>query len=194
MRALLADVTLTIGPDRAYVKLDGRAIGQAPIGHYLIPAGRHVIDVSADGYTSQTKELMVTAGVPLSITMALAIVPRTGRVRVQVSPAGASVKLDKVVYPPPIDVELPLGGHTLEAWATGYQVHREEILIAAGQTREVYVSLRKPPIYKRAALWVPLVVGLVVVGGVAAGLGVYYGTRDDRITGTLAPGQATVGR
>lgn len=194
MRALLADVTLTISPEGATVKLDGRTVGRAPIGHYLIAAGRHVLEVSADGYTAQTKEMMITAGVPLAITMELKVIPKTGRVRVTASPTGASVKVDGVVYAPPIELELPLGGHTLEVWATGYQVHREELLVAAGQTREVHVPLRKPPVYKRAALWVPLSIGIVLAVGVAVGVPVGLASRDDRIVGTLAPGQATVGR
>ncbi len=194
MRALLADATMNISPEGAIVKLDGRTIGKAPIRQYFIAAGRHVLEISTDGYTTQTKEIMVTAGVPLSLTVALKVIPKTGRVRISASPSGASVKVDSVVYPPPVDIELPLGGHTLEVWATGYQVHREELLVAPGQTREIYVPLRKPPIYKRAALWVPLAIGIVLVAGVAVGVPVALNQRDDRITGTLTPGQATVGR
>jgi hypothetical protein len=194
MRALLADVNLAISPEGANVKLDGRTVGQAPIGSYFIAAGRHVLEVSAEGYVTQTKELMITAGVPIAVTLALKVIPKTGRVRISASPSGASMKVDGAVYVPPVELDLPLGGHTLEVWATGYQVHREELLVAPGQTRDVYVPLRRPPIYKRAALWVPVSIGIVLVVGTAVAVPVALSQRDDRIHGTLTPGLATVGR
>jgi hypothetical protein len=194
MQALLARVDMSITPDGALVRVDGRQIGRAPIGEYLLAAGRHVIEVSADGYTSQTREIMITAGVPSSLAIALPIIPKTGRIRVDVRPNGATVKIDSQVYPPPVDLELPLGGHTLEAWATGYQVHREELLIAPGQTRDVSVLLKRPPIYKRAALWVPVAIGIVAVAAaVATPLALQYYNTNNLVVGTLTPGKASVG-
>ena len=197
MQALLAQAQLTIAPDGANVKLDGRTIGRAPIGQYLLAAGRHVLDVSADGYVSQTKELMVTAGVPMSIAIALAVIPKTGRVRVSAQPDGASVKLDGKVYPQPIDLELPLGGHTLEVWATGYQVHREEVLVAAGQSRDLSVVLRRPSLGKRAAFIAPVVVGSILLAtGLSLGIacGALHRCSDDVLSGTLSPGNGPVGK
>ncbi len=196
MRALLADVALAITPEGATVKLDGRTIGKAPIGQYLIAAGRHVLEVSADGYTMQTKEIMVTAGVQMALAVALAIIPKTGRIRVSVAPSGASLKLDGRVYPPPVDVELGLGGHTLEAWATGYVVHREEVLIAPGQIRDINVSLRRTGITHRAAFIVPVTIAAILLaGGIAAGAVCGSGNcTSDILSGTLQPFKSSVGR
>jgi hypothetical protein len=194
MQALLARVDMKIAPDGALVRVDGRQIGRAPIGEYLLAAGRHVIDVSADGYSAQSRELMITAGTPTSLAISLAVIPKTGRLRIAVRPNGATVKIDSQVYPPPVDLELPLGGHTLEAWATGYQVHREELLIAPGQVRDVNVQLKRPPIYKRAALWVPVAIGIVgVAAAVAVPLALQQYNTNNLVVGTLAPGKAPVG-
>jgi hypothetical protein len=193
MQALLAKVNLEITPDGANVKVDGRTIGRAPIGEYLLAAGRHVVDVAADGYAPQSRELLITAGQPTSLAIALVVIPKTGRARITVEPQGATVKVDGKVYPPPVDLELPLGGHTFEAWATGYQVHREELLIAPGQVREVRLTLRRPPVYKRAALWVPVAIGIVGVA-VAVSVPVALHYNNTVIQGTLSPGSAPVGK
>jgi hypothetical protein len=194
MQALLAKVDLAISPDGAVIKVDGRQIGRAPLGEYLLAAGRHVIDVSADGYTPQTRELMVTAGVPTSVAVALAVIPKTGRLSIEVGPPGATVVLDGKGYPPPVELELPLGGHTFEASARGYQTHREELLIAPGQVRKVHLMLQRPPFYKRAVFWAPLTVGIVGIAvAIAVPLALRY-SNDDVIKGTLAPGAALVGK
>jgi hypothetical protein len=197
MRALLADVSLAVSPEGAAVKVDGRTIGRAPIGQYLLSAGRHVLEVSADGYVAQQKELMVTAGVPMAVSIALVVIPKTGRVRVEAQPVDAAIKIDQRGYPPPVDVELPLGGHTLEIAARGYVTHREELLVAPGQTRDVRVSLRRPPVYKRTGFIVGMTFGaLILAGGVAAGIckPAHCYDQDAIIPGTLNPGSGNVGR
>ena len=198
MQALLAKVELSILPDGANVKVDGRTIGKAPIGQYLLAAGRHVLEVTADGYTPQTKEVMVTAGAPMALTITLAVIPKTGRIRIKVEPPGASLKVDGRIYPSPVDLELSLGGHTFEAWATGYSVHREELIVAPGLTRDVSVGLRRPPLGKRAAFIVPVTIGAILLA-VGLGVGIPCGALDKCgnaavISGTLAPGSAPVGR
>ena len=55
------------------------------------------------------------------------------------------------------------------------------------------VHLSRPPIYKRAALWVPVAVCIVVAVGLGVGLGVGL-NQDQPITGTLSPGKMQVGR
>ncbi len=192
MRALLAEVSLHVSPDGAEVKLDNRLIGVAPVDKYFIAAGRHVLEVTHDGYVSRSKELMVTAGVPLRVAVDLAVVPKTGRVRIRVEPADAMVRFDGRLIKPPLDLELPLGGHTLEASARGYVTHREEVNVAAEQVRELTLSLGKPPLYKRASFWGPLGAGIVVVVGVAVGVGYGVTHRDDRLSGTL--GRAGIGQ
>lgn len=194
MRSLLADVTLTISPEGAEVRLDNRVIGTAPMQHYAMAAGRHVLEVTRDGYVSRSKDLMITAGVPLTIAVDLHVVPKTGRVRVVVEPTSATVRFDGRFVKPPLDLELPLGGHTLEASARGYVTHREEVIIAAEQTREVSLRLARPPLYKRASFWVPLAVSVVVVAGIATGLAVGLTNRDDRLNGTLPPYRAGIGQ
>jgi hypothetical protein len=198
MRAILAPVNMVIAPDGANVQVDGRSIGTAPIGQYLVPAGRHVVTVTADGYSTQTKELMVSAGSPGQLTISLAIIPKTGRVRISAAPDAAWVRIDGKSFPPPVDLELPLGGHTLEVMATGYVTHREELVVAAGQTREVSVLLRRPPLGRRTVFLVPVVLGSILLAtgislGIACG-GYHKCEAEAPLKGTLTPGDGSVGK
>jgi hypothetical protein len=196
MRALLADVTFEVQPSGAEIAVDGRAIGIAPLGSpYGLAAGSHVIDVTRDGFRPERKEVMVTAGVPLTVRAALQLIPKTGKLHVAVEQLGATVKVDsRQVGPSPVDIDLPLGGHTLEVWATGYETHREEVLIAPGQDRYVQVALKRPPpkVYQKAAFWAPLSVAIAaaVAGGVVGGI--LGSPRQEPLRGTLNPGAGRV--
>jgi hypothetical protein len=190
MRALLADVSLTVLPLGANISVDGRTIGTSPMKAYGLAAGSHVIDVTAEGYKPGRREVLITAGVPLSIAVSLEKIPKGGRLHVQVQQLGATVKVDsKEIGPAPVDLEVGLGGHTLEVWSSGYETHREEVLVAPGQDRFVQVSLKRPPekVYKKAAFWVPVTLGVAAVA-LGVGLGVGLGVAEDPLKGTLNPG------
>src|SRR5262245_22215403 len=152
MRALLADVTIYVVPDGASVLLDGRTIGTSPLKPVGIPAGNHVLEGVADGYKSARKEILVTAGVPMALELKLTPIPKTGKVHISASQVLADVKIDgKPFGRAPIDVELAIGGHQLEVTAVGYQPNRSELVVAGGQTRDVFVTLELPPPPARAA-------------------------------------------
>jgi hypothetical protein len=190
MKALLADVTVTITPPGAAVMVDGRAAGTAPLtGPLRIAAGNHVIEVLAEGYRPQRRELMISAGVPVKLNIALEVIPRTGKVRITAKPPEAMVKIDsKVIGYPPAEAELAAGGHLLVVEAPKYVTHRSELVIAAGQTRTIDVILQKPPsrIVEKWYFWTPLTVA--VAGGLALGLGL--GLRPEGpLVGTLGAGK-----
>jgi hypothetical protein len=159
---------------------------------YGLAAGSHVIDVTAEGYKPGRKEVLITAGVPLSLAVSLEKIPKTGRLHVQVEQLGATVKVDsRQIGPAPVDLEVGLGGHTLEVWSSGYETHREEVLVAAGQDRFVQISLKHPPVkfYKKSAFWVPIVVVVGAAAAVSLGVGLTYGiTTEGALKGTLNPG------
>ena len=135
------------------------------------------------------KELLVTAGVPMALHFALELIPHTGKVHIVASVPLSTVSIDgKSIGYAPVDAELGTGGHTLEVSAAKYAIHREELVIAAGQAREVTVvlsaALHKPRIYERWYFWTPLV---LVVAGVGVGLGVGL-SQPQPLAGTLSPG------
>lgn len=187
MKALLADVTLEISPAGATITVDGRPAGTTPLAKPIqIAAGTHAIEVTAEGYTPQKQDLMVSAGVPIALKVALVVIPKTGKARITTSVPRATISIDgHPVGIAPLEIELGPGGHTLEVSAPSYQVHRGELTVAPGQTRDVPITLDKElvtskPWYMNKYVWAAA--GVVVVG---IGLGIEFGTRQGPIDGTL---------
>jgi hypothetical protein len=197
MQALLATVTFNVTPEGATILLDGRTLGQAPLKPQGIAAGNHVIEATADGYKPGRKELIVSAGVPVTVNLALEVIPKSGRAHIASNQPMSSIKIDdKDMGMAPLDVELPLGGHTLEVSAKGYQPYRSELVVAGGQMRTVNVILELPPspakekFYKKWYFWVP--VAVVVAGAVAVGVAVPLTQKPSPLVGTLDPGAQPV--
>jgi hypothetical protein len=197
IQALLATVTFSITPAGTVVTLDGRELGQAPtLGSYGVAAGTHTFDFVAEGWKPAKKELKVVAGQPLTLTVNLEKIPTTGKVRISVKPPLAEVIVDdKPRGPGPLELELPLGGHTLAVQQAGYTSYQGELVVTAGQSRDVPIELSKPIIVKKSRFyekwyfWVPLTV--VAAGAVATGVGVSM-SQPSPITGTLPTGASRV--
>ncbi len=195
MKALLAEVTLTITPDGATVTVDGRPAGTAPLVKPLaIAAGTHSIEITADGYEPQKRDVMVSAGVPLALSLKLKLIPKTAVVRITATAPNAAITIDgKPIGFSPVELELSGGGHTLDVSAAGYQHRHDELVVTAGQRRVVTVLLDKEieehRWYQKWYVWTPIV---IVVVGVAAGLTLELGTHQSPIDGTLSPGVGNV--
>lgn len=71
-------VRVTAQPERAWVQIDGRRVGQTPWAHELA-AGEHQLEVGARGYDNQTRTLQVFAGVEQHEHVELLALPRTHR-------------------------------------------------------------------------------------------------------------------
>jgi hypothetical protein len=153
--------------------------------------------VSAMDHQPQRQELTVRAGVPARVEMRLAAIPRTGKVRVTSSRPNTRISVDGQARGiAPLELELPAGGHQLEARADGFEDYRSELMLAAGQERNVDVELRRPPpgeapIYKRWWFWTGL--GTAVAGGTVAAFLLQPGTKAPTV-GTLDPGGQNVSR
>lgn len=195
MRALLAEITLAVRPNGATITVDGRVVGVAPLdGPLVLASGAHVIEVTAEHHRPVRHELVVAAGVAQTVALELEPVPRTGRVRIWTRVAGATVAIDgKTIGPAPVEVELGVGGHAVEVRAPGHRPHRGELVVAAGQDRKVEIALERQTRarrwHQRWELWAPLAAG---ASALAIGLGIYYGTTEDPIVGTLQPGVGSV--
>jgi len=191
MKALLAEVTFTVEPAGAAVIVDGRTLGQAPLAPQGIAAGNHTVEISAEGYQPQKRELLVTAGVPATLTFKLALIPKTGKVHIAASRPQALVRIDGKAYGfAHVDVELAGGGHQLEISAPRYNVYTSELVVTAGTARAVDATLsRTAHVYEKWYFWTPLA---VAAAGLAVGLGVGLTSREGPLAGTLNPGAGKV--
>jgi hypothetical protein len=187
MRALLGELRLTIVPDGAAVAVDGRLVGTTPLAPLSIAAGHRVVEVSAEGYHPLRREITAIAGEPLALTLSLQPLPRTGRVRLQVTPPGATVSVDgRAAGSAPLELELQQGGHALEVAAPGYRGSRSDLVIVAGESRSMALALDPlpPPLRRRWWLWTATVAGAAALTiGIAVPLGL---ERADPLAGTIA--------
>jgi hypothetical protein len=161
MRSLLADVTLVIKPADAAVRIDGRPVAVTGIeGIVKVAAGTHVIDVAAPDHAPARRDIVVVAGTPQQVAITLAPVPRTGRVRITAAQIGARVDIDgRALGPAPVELDLLAGGHQLDVNAPGFAPRHMELVVAAGQSRDIAITLDRPaaaagdPFYNKWWFW-----------------------------------------
>jgi hypothetical protein len=186
MKSLLADVTIVVRPAEAVVRIDGRPVTMGIEGIVKLGAGTHTVDASANDYTSDRRDITVVAGAPQTVSLMLVAIPHTGHVKITAAQIGARVSLDgRDQGPAPVEVELPAGGHQMEITAPGYQPDRSELAVAAGQSRELTISLNLPPVetkpfYHRGWFWTGVAVAVVAVGAI-----VFWPRTQDPLSGTL---------
>jgi len=75
LRGLLAVVHVVVNVD-ASVVVDGEVVGSAP-GDIRLPTGRHVLELRADGYESQTAAVTIAGGTERTVTFELEPLPAT---------------------------------------------------------------------------------------------------------------------
>lgn len=73
LRGLLAVVHVVVNVD-ASVVVDGEVVGSAP-GDIRLPTGRHVLELRADGYESQTAAVTIAGGTERTVTFELEPLP-----------------------------------------------------------------------------------------------------------------------
>jgi TonB family protein len=112
MSPMAAPLSVRSAPDGATVRVDGRAIGMAPIDAVLLGPGLHDLRVEREGFRPQVRRIEARAGEPLRVTVRLeAIVgpepgppPAKPRASATPSPApvaeGTLVEMDASVTPP----------------------------------------------------------------------------------------------
>lgn len=190
MRAQIVDVELLDLPPGARVTLDGRLVGEAPLPPVPMVTGRHLLEVTADGYEPAQRELSIATGMEPEVPVTLRPTRRNCSALIDANVTGAVVRIDGVeVGETPVIAKLNGGGHTLEVTAPGYVPYRGELAMVAGQTRHVEIELQrepKEPVHKKAWPWT--ILGLGVTGGAVAA-GFIFGSRvEDPYCGTFGDG------
>lgn len=171
MKSLLAEVTLMVQPPQATIRVDGRPVTMGIEGIVKLAAGTHSIEASQADYTTDHRDIIVVAGVSQSLSLKLTPIPHTGHVKISASQAGARVAVDgRDLGAAPVDVELDAGGHHLDVTAPGFAANNSELAVAAGQSRELAITLDLPapppvtPFYQRWWFWGGVAVAVAVAG------------------------------
>lgn len=172
---LLTQIWVKIAPASAALKVNGQLVTLPATGVLRLAAGTHKLEVTAEGYQSQQRELVVVAGKREEVEIALKEIPRTGRVRILASELGAEVFLDgHRAGLPPVDLDIAAGKHLIEVRAPGFLAWRKDLEVVEGQSTQFPVELDKIPqaatepektsLHQRWWFWAGLGLGAVVAG------------------------------
>jgi hypothetical protein len=120
--ATKGDLTIVTTPAGATVTMDGKRLnGVTPLTEKDVPAGKHTLQVAANGYLSATRPVEITNGAATTATIPL--VASQGKVKVSSVPPGAEIFVDgaAVNKKTPSEFTLGKGDHTFAVRMQGYE-------------------------------------------------------------------------
>jgi hypothetical protein len=149
----------------AEVKVGGRSVGTTPLpAPFRTNAGRAIVTVTKEGYVPFAKELDLRGGETTWLPVVLERVVREGTLHVDVPGNGAVVSVDgRPVGVTPLDVALAPGAHAVVVHREGSLDASTSVVIVAGQTRDLSLSLTSKIHVGTWWIWTSL--GLAVVVG-----------------------------
>jgi hypothetical protein len=186
----VAHVTLRCNVAGAEVVLRDRVLGTTPLTKDLrVTSGHAKLPVRAEGYLPLSRDVDLPGGGSVTIDADLAPKDASGVLIVKANVEGATVWLDgRPVGQVPVEVSAEQGDHVLRAERTGFDPATTHAVLAAGERKEVTLSLISPPPIT-AKWWFWTGIGVVVVG--AAVTVVALTTERGPDTGTVSPGRAS---
>lgn len=139
-----ADATLVVDctAPLSTVLVDGKSIGTTPIRGHKLPAKTYTITVKKLGHADHKEKVELKAGASKKVIADL--LPTAGVLKVTASSKGADVTVDgKSVGRAPLEVEVPVGKHTVVIAAKGFAPFERSITSVAGQLGAVDAKLQK---------------------------------------------------
>jgi hypothetical protein len=134
-------------PSGSDVVFDGKFVGETPITVPVFSSSTpgHTLSVSKIGYITWTQSFSQNpvAGQTIPVFAPLQPTEATGSVKVLTSPSGALVNLDGTMgqMSPWIYTGVPVGGHVVQAFLSGFSPYSGPVVVTAGQTTEVFTVL-----------------------------------------------------
>ena len=182
MGAQLLLLSVNVSITDAEIMVDGELVGRTPLAEPLrLGPGEHVVEARAPGYEATREVVTVTGPGERDLTMTPQPLHSTGRLRVSADVEDARLSVDgETVGPLPAEVELSEGVHSIEVRAQDFEPRSEEIQVTAGETHNLELHLEpsegedvgieplRRPWYTTWWFWTA--VGIVVTGGVVAGV------------------------
>ena len=128
-----ADLSVDTQPTGAELRVDGERVAITPYAGELIE-GRRVLKLTRAGYKPWQQTLKVVAGTAVKLGTVV-LLEADGQLRLQSTPAGASVTLDdNFVGRTPLDLPIAAGkAHRLHLFAEGYLPAERSVTLAAAK-------------------------------------------------------------
>ncbi|MFA5002423.1 MAG: PEGA domain-containing protein, partial [Methanolinea sp.] len=177
-------------PSGAAITLDGSETGQVtPYTFSELAPGEHTVAVNLAGYETASQTVSVIAGSSVTADFTLILIPTTGSIVVNSTPAGAAITLDGTETGQVTQYtfnELAPGEHTVAVNLAGYEPASQSINVVAGSSVTTDFTLVLIP-----------TTGSVVVNSTPAGAAITLdGTDTSQVTpytfDSLTPGEHTV--
>jgi hypothetical protein len=190
LRSRVSTLRLRSNQPGARVLVRDKIIGTTPLpSNTRLPAGVATIQLELDGFFPITRDVVLPAGGALDLELELHARSRSALLFVRTKPDGAVVSVDGRsigTSSPRTELVVAAGSHQVTATREGYERASLPVVLPAGATRELTVSLeRSTPITHRFLFWAAA--GLVVAGGIA--LSAALMTERSPRHGSLQPGQ-----
>ena len=166
-----ADCPLKFGvqPEGAFVILDGKVIGKAPVGEFQCPEGGvHTVVVQKDGYYGATRTFSFQGGWVQRIEVKLVEVEGHGRIVVSAETDVTVVVDGRNEGLAPWEGGVEVGDHEVKFMREGEVIKKETVTVGEGQTAQVSGVVVKEKKEKKKLHWGYLAGsgGLAVGGGV----------------------------
>jgi PEGA domain/Tetratricopeptide repeat len=191
LRSRVATLVLRCDQAGARVLLRDRVVGTTPMRAFRVGSGVATLQVELDGFFPVQRQVVLPAGGSLEVEVELPARSTSSLLRIGTRPSGAVVFVDGKpigTSTPRVELVVPAGAHQIEARREGYDDARVPVVLRAGTTRDVTVSLEKEvPITSRWWFWAGA--SVVAAGGVALGYALL--TERPADSGTLSPGQVS---
>ena len=165
-RGHVATVALTSNVDGARVLVRRTQVGTTPIaGSLQLDSGPAIIEVLAEGFFDWRRELDLKGGATTVLVAQLGTKSTSGVLRVSAITPGARVRIDETpTTSAPAEAIVLAGVHRVVVHAEGCDDRETNVVVAAGETKEVTLEPeRRPALTSRWWFWTG--VGVVVVAG-----------------------------
>jgi hypothetical protein len=171
----------------ARVLVRDKAVGSTPVAELKLNAGHAVVEVSADDYETQKKEVDLPDGGALDLSFDLVKAANLGILVVHSTPPATSALVDgKGMGGTPLEASLTPGAHQLVLSRDGYHDLATSAVVERGRRKELDLTLEKTPsIVTRWWFWT------IVAVAVASGVVITYAALTERApdSGDIPPGQ-----
>lgn len=167
LRTQVVSLRLTVTPANATLLVDGRPMGEQRDEALQLDPGRHVIEVSAEGYRTSRREVELRPGSTVVLEVTLESLG-LGRIVVNSSVPSAIIRIDgREVATGSIDRLIAPGEHEIELRAPRHDVYRRTVRVTSEGVVRVDARLASEGSGTRAWLVPTLIAaGVLVAAGV----------------------------
>ncbi len=155
IESLLGSIFIEVNVDGAEILVDSKLVGKSPLdGPVPVSPGVHTIEVKADGFIPEEKDLKVASDQIREVEIYLSAIPQVGFLTVESSVDGAQVLIDeKPVGEAPYKSELSVGKHTVTVEKKYHKPYSTSVNLELGQNRFIDATLQSRRTVHKGWFW-----------------------------------------